>query len=104
TPELWERWLGEKVRELRHSPAFYVRLVHAWRITIAALSRGPQPAIPPANRSLTRPSSNSYPAKPMSTLANLSVQQLKQALAIREKIESLEHQLNQLLGTSDASP
>ena len=36
----------------------------------------------------------------MSTLTNLSVQQLKQAISIREQIESLEAELHQLLGSS----
>ena len=37
------------------------------------------------------------------SLASLSVRQLKQAIAIREQIESLEKELSQLLGASDIS-
>jgi hypothetical protein len=43
----------------------------------------------------------------MSSIANLSVQQLRSAAALKEKIQLLEKELNQLLGTtvtSAASP
>jgi hypothetical protein len=41
-----------------------------------------------------------------SLLANVSVRQLKKAITIREKIESLEHKLNILLGSlaGDSTP
>ncbi len=39
-----------------------------------------------------------------SLLANYSVRQLKQAITIRAKIESLEHKLNQLFGSAAGAP
>jgi hypothetical protein len=36
----------------------------------------------------------------MSSIANLSVQQLRQAAALKEKIQSLEKELNHLLGST----
>jgi hypothetical protein len=38
TPALLEHWLGEKVCELRYSPAFYVGLVHELRPAVLARS------------------------------------------------------------------
>ena len=40
----------------------------------------------------------------MSSLISLSVQQLRSAASLKEKIQSLEKELNQLLGSSVASP
>src|ERR1039457_5268562 len=37
-------------------------------------------------------------------LANLSVRRLKQAITIREKIESLEYKFNELLGSTAGNP
>lgn len=39
----------------------------------------------------------------MSSISNLSVQQLRKAATLKEKIQSLEKELNQLLGTPAAS-
>jgi len=39
----------------------------------------------------------------MSSISNLSVQQLRKAAALKEKIQSLEKELNQLLGSPVAS-
>ena len=39
----------------------------------------------------------------MTTLSNISVEQLKRAVAVREQIEKLERELNQILGESHAA-
>ena len=40
---------------------------------------------------------------PMSTITNLSVQQLRQAATLKERIQSLEKELGQLLGSTVAA-
>jgi hypothetical protein len=40
----------------------------------------------------------------MSSIANLSVQQLRNAATLKEKIQTLEKELNQLLGSTVTSP
>lgn len=40
----------------------------------------------------------------MTTLSNISVDQLKRAVAVREQIEELERELSQILGESSSSP
>ena len=52
---------------------------------------------------LDRPHNLSMLRLIMSTLANLTVVQLKQALAIRERIETLERELNEISGGEAAA-